>query len=279
VHALREYDVTDIALGKRGRQALPQFHVTPGYAWDKSGLRQDTLDDTLHDTLHDNELGVSFELPIFNRHEGPIGEALARRKLAGEHLQAVQAELFEEIERAERAWPQPSAHGGKPTAPRASPGSSTRALSAPSPRARPTGRRSLRRGSRPPKPSYHTGGCIQRASSPFPHWKALIAGRCRARRSRCRQVRRQGEFMRHALLPPLLACIVLLPAFALADTDDDNDSPPARAPGTGLVLTSAQQEAVGVAVAHPVKGAGLARPTRTLWYLILWSSSPMSADS
>jgi cobalt-zinc-cadmium efflux system outer membrane protein len=106
VHALREYDVTDIALQSEVAKRWPQFHVTPGYAWDKSGLRQDTLDDTLHDTLHDNELGVSFELPIFNHHEGPIGEALARRKLAGEHLQTVQAELFEEIERAERAWPQ-----------------------------------------------------------------------------------------------------------------------------------------------------------------------------
>jgi outer membrane protein TolC len=106
VHALREYDLTDIALQSEVAKRWPQFHVAPGYAWDKSGLRQDTLDDTLHDTLHDNELGVSFELPVFNRHEGPIGEALARRKLAGEHLQAVQAQLFEEIERAERAWPQ-----------------------------------------------------------------------------------------------------------------------------------------------------------------------------
>jgi hypothetical protein len=61
--------------------------------------------------------------------------------------------------------------------------------------------------------------------------------------------------MRHALLPPLLACMVLLPAFTRADPDDD-DAPAARAPGAALVLTSAQQEAVGVALAHPVKGAG-----------------------
>jgi len=106
VHALREYDLTDIALQSEVAKRWPQLHITPGYAWDKSGLRQDTLDDTLHETLHDNELGVSFELPIFNRHEGPIGEALARRQHAGRHLEAVQAQLFEEIERAERAWPQ-----------------------------------------------------------------------------------------------------------------------------------------------------------------------------
>jgi cobalt-zinc-cadmium efflux system outer membrane protein len=106
VHALREYDLTDIALQSEVAKRWPQFHVTPGYAWDKSGLQQNTVDDTLHDTLHDNEVGVSFEVPLFNRHEGPIGEALARRTLAGEHLQAVQAELFQEIDRAERAWPQ-----------------------------------------------------------------------------------------------------------------------------------------------------------------------------
>jgi cobalt-zinc-cadmium efflux system outer membrane protein len=106
IHALREYDLSELALQNEVAKRWPQFHVTPGYAWDKSGLRGDTLDDTLHDTLHDNELGMSFELPVFNRHEGPIGEALARRAQAGRHLEAVQADVFEEIERAERAWPQ-----------------------------------------------------------------------------------------------------------------------------------------------------------------------------
>jgi cobalt-zinc-cadmium efflux system outer membrane protein len=106
VRALREYDLTDIALQTEVAKRWPQLHVSPGYAWDHSGLRQDTLDDTLHDTLHDNELGMTFELPIFNRHEGPIGEALARRSYAGRRIESVQAELLEEIERAERAWPQ-----------------------------------------------------------------------------------------------------------------------------------------------------------------------------
>jgi outer membrane protein, heavy metal efflux system len=102
VHALRDYDLSDVALQSEVAKRWPQFHITPGYAWDQSGLKDNTLDET----LHDNELGVSFELPIFNRHEGPIGEALARREHAGLHIVAVQAQLFEEIERAERAWPQ-----------------------------------------------------------------------------------------------------------------------------------------------------------------------------
>ena len=106
VRALREYDLAENALQGEVAKRWPQFHVEPGYAWDKSGARQDTLDDSLHNTLNDNELGVSVELPVFNRHEGLIGEALARRELAGQHLQAVQAEFFEQIERAERAWPQ-----------------------------------------------------------------------------------------------------------------------------------------------------------------------------
>jgi outer membrane protein TolC len=106
IHALREYDLSELALQNEVAKRWPQFHVTPGFAWDKSGLRSDTLDETLHDTLQDNQLGVSFELPLFNRHEGPIGEALARRAQAGRHLAAVQADVFEEIERAERAWPQ-----------------------------------------------------------------------------------------------------------------------------------------------------------------------------
>ncbi len=106
IRALREYDVADVALQSEVAKRWPQFHVTPGYSWDESGLHQQELDDALHETLHDNELGVSFEVPIFNQHQGPIGEAFARRDLAGKHLQVVQADIFEQIERAERAWPQ-----------------------------------------------------------------------------------------------------------------------------------------------------------------------------
>jgi cobalt-zinc-cadmium efflux system outer membrane protein len=106
VRAVHEYDLSDIALQSEVAKRWPQFHVSPGYSWDKSGLHQQETDEVLHDTLHDNELGVSLEIPIFNQHQGSIGEALARRELAGRHLQAVQAEIFGEIERAERAWPQ-----------------------------------------------------------------------------------------------------------------------------------------------------------------------------
>ena len=53
----------------------------------------------------------------------------------------------------------------------------------------------------------------------------------------------------------ILIFVALLPGFARADADDD-DAPPPRAAGSALALTSAQQEAVGLALSHPVKGAG-----------------------
>jgi outer membrane protein, heavy metal efflux system len=104
VHALRAYDLAEIALRGEVAKRWPQLHVTPAYAWGGGGLRDvDALNSPI-----DSEaaLGVSFELPIFNQHQGPIGEAVARRHLAGEQLRAVQAEIFGQIDRAEAGWPQ-----------------------------------------------------------------------------------------------------------------------------------------------------------------------------
>jgi CRISPR system Cascade subunit CasA len=64
-------------------------------------VRQDALDTISNEA----GLGLSFELPIFNQHQGEIGEALGRRTAAGEHLKSVQAQIFEQIDRAEAAWP------------------------------------------------------------------------------------------------------------------------------------------------------------------------------
>jgi outer membrane protein, heavy metal efflux system len=101
VRTLHEYDIADNAVRSELARRWPEFHLVPGYAWDKGGVRENQL----NETLHDNEIGLSTELPIFNRNEGPIGEAVARRELAGKHLEAVQANLFGQMERAERAWP------------------------------------------------------------------------------------------------------------------------------------------------------------------------------
>jgi outer membrane protein, heavy metal efflux system len=101
VHALREYDLAEVALQSEVAKRWPQVHLTPAYAWGGNGLREDSLEDSAGESA----VGVSFELPVFNQHRGAIGEAVARRTVAGEHLKAVQAQVFEQIDRAELAWP------------------------------------------------------------------------------------------------------------------------------------------------------------------------------
>jgi outer membrane protein, heavy metal efflux system len=100
-HALREYDLAEIALQSEVAKRWPQLHVTPAYAWGGNGVREDTL----NDIAQESALGVSFEVPVFNQHQGAIGEAVARRTAAGKHLMTVQAEIFGQIDRAELAWP------------------------------------------------------------------------------------------------------------------------------------------------------------------------------
>jgi outer membrane protein, heavy metal efflux system len=101
VHALGEYDLAEIVLQNEVAKRWPEVHLTPGYAWGANGVREDAL----NDFTQESALGVNFELPVFNQHQGPIGEALARREAAGQHLLAAQAEVFAQIDRAELAWP------------------------------------------------------------------------------------------------------------------------------------------------------------------------------
>jgi len=101
IRALGQYDLSEISLQNEVAKRWPEVHLTPGYAWGDHGVREDALNDFTQETA----LGVNLELPLFNQHQGPIGEALARRAAAGEHLIAVQAELFEQIDRAQLAWP------------------------------------------------------------------------------------------------------------------------------------------------------------------------------
>jgi len=101
VRAVREYDLADISLQGELAKRWPEAHVNPGYSWGHDGIRQDPL----NDVMHENAVGVGFELPVFNQHQGAIGEAVARRATAREHLVAIQADMYEQIDRAQRAWP------------------------------------------------------------------------------------------------------------------------------------------------------------------------------
>ena len=101
VHALREYDLAEIGLESEAAKRWPHLEITPAYAWGGDGVHEQSL----NDVARESALAVSFELPLLNQHQGPIGQAVARRTLAGEHLRAVQAQIFAEIDRAELAWP------------------------------------------------------------------------------------------------------------------------------------------------------------------------------
>ena len=101
VGALRAYDLAEINLQGEVAKRWPQLRIQPAYAWGGNGVRQDALDQIASESA----LGVSFELPLFNQHQGAIGEAVGRRTAAGEHLKAVQAQIYEQIDRAELAWP------------------------------------------------------------------------------------------------------------------------------------------------------------------------------
>jgi cobalt-zinc-cadmium efflux system outer membrane protein len=99
--AVGEYDLAEISLQNEVAKRWPEVHLTPGYAWGGDGAREDPLNDFTQETA----LGLNFELPIFNQHQAPISEALARRDATGQHLIAVQAELFAQIDHAELEWP------------------------------------------------------------------------------------------------------------------------------------------------------------------------------
>lgn len=101
VHALREYDLAENGLASEAARRWPQLQVAPAYAWGAGGVQAESLEDVARESA----VGVSFELPLLNQHQGAIGEALARRTAAGEQLKAAQARVYEQIDRAERAWP------------------------------------------------------------------------------------------------------------------------------------------------------------------------------
>ena len=84
--AIAEYQAREIELRQQVRQQYWQASLGPGYTWDH-GIRKVTL-------------GASFSLPIFNRNEGPIAEAVAAREAAGRHAMTVQATILSEVDAA-----------------------------------------------------------------------------------------------------------------------------------------------------------------------------------
>jgi cobalt-zinc-cadmium efflux system outer membrane protein len=87
--ALARYEASQAELALEVAKQNPDLHLGPGYQWD----------------LGENKwsLALSFELPLFNRHEGPLAEAEARRREAAAQFNALQARAIVEIDLAAAA--------------------------------------------------------------------------------------------------------------------------------------------------------------------------------
>jgi outer membrane protein, heavy metal efflux system len=83
---LSEYQAAQADLQMEIARQYPNIHLGPAYAWDQG----------------DNEwsFGAALTLPVFNRNEGPIAEARARRKEKAAQFMALQARVTEDIDRA-----------------------------------------------------------------------------------------------------------------------------------------------------------------------------------
>lgn len=84
--ALAEYAASEAALQLEIARQYPDLVLGPGYRWREDEKRW--------------LLGIAFELPLFDRNEGPIAEALARRALAAARFHQVQNTALANLDRA-----------------------------------------------------------------------------------------------------------------------------------------------------------------------------------
>jgi cobalt-zinc-cadmium efflux system outer membrane protein len=85
--ALAEYEASQSALRLEIARQYPDIELGPGYLFDQT----------------DNKwtVALGLTLPVFNRNQGPIAEATARREQAAAHLMVVQANALHELSEAE----------------------------------------------------------------------------------------------------------------------------------------------------------------------------------
>lgn len=85
--ALAAYDASQSALQLEIARQYPDLRIGPGYEYDQ-GLNKWAV------------VGISLELPVLNRNQGPIGEAEARRTEAAARFTALQASVIDELDLA-----------------------------------------------------------------------------------------------------------------------------------------------------------------------------------
>jgi outer membrane protein, heavy metal efflux system len=84
--ALARYEVADATYRLEVRKQYPDVHISPGLGWDQGAFKW--------------TLGAAAELPLFNHHEGAIGQADAERGRAAAQLLAVQARVLSAVDAA-----------------------------------------------------------------------------------------------------------------------------------------------------------------------------------
>jgi len=84
------YSLAEEGLRLEVARQYPDVHIGPAYTWDHGIKRL--------------QFNLSIALPILNRNAGVIGEAEARRVLAGAKLESAVATAYQEIDEAIRQW-------------------------------------------------------------------------------------------------------------------------------------------------------------------------------
>lgn len=84
--ALAKIDAAESAIALETSRRLPDFHVGPGYQYDQGANKW--------------SVALSLELPLFNRNEGPIAEAVAKRNEAVARLISAQAQVIAALDSA-----------------------------------------------------------------------------------------------------------------------------------------------------------------------------------
>lgn len=84
--ALCDYDSAEAALELEIAKQYPDIHLNPGYQWDQGASKW--------------QLGLTAEIPLLNRNEGPIAEADARRDEARAKIVALQDKIIADTGRA-----------------------------------------------------------------------------------------------------------------------------------------------------------------------------------
>jgi outer membrane protein TolC len=87
--ALADYAASQSALQLEIAKQYPDVHFSPGYYWNQGNEGDSQW-----------QLGITVELPVLNRNQGPIAEAQARRTAEAARFVALQAKVIAEIDRA-----------------------------------------------------------------------------------------------------------------------------------------------------------------------------------